>query len=528
MALKQSVAVCRTNSIGEFLCRDGGVVKILDKEHWLVPKRFGTSEEQCLVDFTKLPEEVRAWWSEMLERIYKTCSLARANDVWLAARWLNRFLQQYEIVTTDFDKLDETKWGLFAEWLEKEPSIYGRPLSFSSRGKLFVSLYVVAEQAILLDHSEVSIVTIERLKTVGKRVRRGRVGETLRRIEKRALTSEQYTDLYAMMEEEWQAYLDTPNESSAKGNLLALVACWLAFNDGLRSAEINHLTVDDVIEEPVHHKHRLHAHTPNKNPDMIPIDDVTLKIVQALISEGAEARHSLGTNLLFVRIEKPPRVLTTVHLNYRLRKMVRQHQPTSLPPDIWLPDGRTTFGTHLAFTIHNRERVRCIMRHAWATTTEIFYQAQQKLVVAGQMAKALRAEALRLTFACQRPIVDINERPEQIDILAHNPENAELEWGSCGRDIKRQGACRMAKHCFECPLLVPWVSKRHNYVAERDEYLRLAEAATNQRDRQNRLYHANLAHAHIILIDRRLEEKEHNAQPANQIRQRRPRKKGIS
>ncbi len=84
----------------------------------------------------------------------------------------------------------------------------------------------------------------------------------------------------------------------------------------------------------------------------------------------------------------------------------------------------------------------------------------------------------------------------------------------------------MAKHCFECPLLVPWVSKRHNYIAERDEYLRLAEAATNQRDRENRLYHANLAHAYVILIDHRLQENDRNGHPANQIRQRRPRRAG--
>ncbi len=241
------------------------------------------------------------------------------------------------------------------------------------------------------------------------------------------------------MEEEWQTYLDNPDAPSAKENLLALVACWLAYNDGLRSAEINQLTVDDVLVDPVHQKHRLRVHAPNKNPDMIPIDDVTLGIVQALISEGAKTRNTLGTNLLFTSLEDPPRVLTTFHLNNKLRKMVRQHRPTSLPTTIRLPDGRTTLGTHLAFTLHNRERVHRIMRHVYASTTETFYQAQQKLVVAGQMAKALQAEALRLTFACQRPIVDISERPEQVDILARNPENAELEWGSCGRDIQRQG-----------------------------------------------------------------------------------------
>ena len=204
--------------------------------------------------------------------------------------------------------------------------------------------------------------------------------------------------------------------------------------------------------------------------------------------------------------------------------MIQLHKCQSLPSDLKLADGRTTLGTHLAYTLQNRERVRRIMRHAWASTTEMYYRARQKLVVAGNMAKALQAEAWRLTIACQRPVLDIKERPDQVDILRWNPGNAELEWGSCGLDVLRQGSCRFARHCFECPLLVPWVSKRHNYVAERDEYLRKAEKAENQRDRENLLYHANLAQAHINLIDRRREENTCNATAIVPTRQRRPRR----
>jgi hypothetical protein len=64
----------------------------------------------------------------------------------------------------------------------------------------------------------------------------------------------------------------------------------------------------------------------------------------------------------------------------------------------------------------------------------------------------------------------------------------------------------------------------HNYVAERDEYLRKAEKAENQRDRENLLYHANLAQAHINLIDRRREEDTRNATAIVPTRQRRPRR----
>lgn len=61
----------------------------------------------------------------------------------------------------------------------------------------------------------------------------------------------------------------------------------------------------------------------------------------------------------------------------------------------------------------------------------------------------------------------------------------------------------MAVHCFECPLLVPWISKRHNFVYERDTYEKKAVEAANDRDRENYLRHAALPEAHILLIDRK-------------------------
>jgi hypothetical protein len=259
---------------------------------------------------------------------------------------------------------------------------------------------------------------------------------------------------------------------------------------------------------------------------MIPIEKDTLLLLRALIDAGAQARAMLKTNLLFVTGYRGPHLLSTSHLNNALRSMVQRHKCRSLPSDLKLGDGRTTLGTHLAYTLQNRERVRRIMRHAWASTTERYYRARQKLVVAGNIAKALRAEAWRLTIACQRPVLNINERLDQVDILRRNPGNAELEWGSCGLDVERQGGCRFARHCFECPLLVPWVSKRHNYVAERDEYLCKAEKAVNLRDRENLLYHANLAEAYLALIDRRGEENIQNVNASVLLRQRRPRRTG--
>ncbi len=513
----------------EFSCRDNRVVTVVDEDHWIVPMWEGSLPKQLKIDFSVLPHEVRSWWCPVLEKAYKSISLAGARGIWNAAKWLSRFLREHDMVTTDLDSLDEVDWGIYLEWLKEQNCSHGRrTLSYHYRRQMIDSLIEAAKQGSMLGLSGVSSATVDRLQ-IARRNAFKESREVIREhIEQRALTGEQYTELYTMMSEEWQRYLDSKNTSTIKVNLPGLVACWLAFNDGVRSSEINTLSVDDILLDDMYSKHRLRAHAPNKNPDMVPIDEDTLPLLQAMIDEGAAARIALGTNLLFTSVQGEPRVLTTPLLNYAVRRMIRQQECTSLPPDLKLPDGRTTLGTHLTYTIHNRERVRRIMRHKYAETTEMFYKAQQKLVVAGNIAKALRAEALRLTMACQRPVFTIAERPEQVDILGRNPDNAELEWGSCGRDIQLQGTCRSAKHCFECPLLVPWVSKRHNYVAERDKYLRLAGATENIRDRENRLYHANLAEAHIILIDRRLrlleEQTGDTGSESTPTRQRRPRR----
>ena len=512
----------------EFSCRDNRVVKVLDEDHWIAPRWEGSLPREWKMDFTVLPHEVRSWWRAVLERAYQSVSLGRAKGIWDAARWLTRFLREHDMVTTDLDSLDEVDWGIYMEWLKEQDCSNGRrKLSYHFLKQMIGSLIVAAQLGSLLELLGVSSMTVDRLRTVRRNVLKGGREVIREYIEQRSLTGEQYTELYTMMSEEWQRYLDGKNTNTTKVNLPGLVACWLAFNDGIRSSEINVLTVDDLQIDNIYGKHRLHAHAPNKNPDMVPIEQDTVLLLQAMIDEGAAARSALGTNLLFTSVQGEPRVLPTTRLNYAVRRMIRQHDCTSLPRDLKLPDGRTTLGTHLTYTVHNRERVRRIMRHKYADTTETFYKAQQKLVVAGSIAKALRAEALRLTIACQRPVITIDERPDQADILRWNPENAELEYGSCGLDIQLQGTCRSAKHCFECPLLVPWVSKRHNYVAERDEYLRLAEAANNLRDRENRLYHANLAQAHIILIDRRLRLKEETGETRSEstpTRQRRPRR----
>lgn len=490
-------------------CRGNRIVEIIDDDHWMVPRTKGGLPIQTMIDFTMLPAEVRPWWRAILRESYPSDSPVQAYGIWITAMWFNRFLVERAVVTTHLDSLTETDWGVYAQWLGTQTSA-GRPLSHDYRRGQFVWLAAAIRHAIHLGFGGVSRKSLVRLKAVSRRAFRGNARRRLQRLAKRTLPSEQYTDLYAMMAEEWQRYLD----GNPAADLPTLVACWLAFNDGVRSAEINTLVVADVLpdEREGGEKHRLRAHAPNKEPDMVPIEKDTLTLLNALIEQGKATRTELETDRLFVSAHRGPHIATTSHLNRGLRAMVKRYKSqglVSLPDDLQLPDGRPTFGTHLARAIGNREFVRRIMRHKSSWTTEALYLAIDKLGAAGAIARALRGEALRLTVSRPRPIVDLSERPDQVDIVKRNPGNATLEYGNCGLDVERQGDCRRAAHCFECPLLVPWVSKRANYVNERDEYLRLAEQATNERDRENRLYHANLAQAYILLIDRRLDmEKE--------------------
>jgi Phage integrase family len=512
----------------QFLCKGGGVVQVSDEDHWLVPYIAFHRECKMNIDFTQVQDEVRPWWRSLLEGACKTIPPNYVIVLWNTVRWFTRFLEECGLLTTKLDDLSGADWRSYAEWLKKQRSRRGLPLSSSTRRNQFAHLCMAARQAIILDLPGVLSISVERLLAVTRSAFKDKSVDTQRYIERRALNSEQYTELYAMMAEEWQLYLESEGKTRTAISLPALVACWLAFNEGVRPVELNCLTVDDLQVDDLYGKHSLLLCAPNKQPDMIPIEKDTLLLLQTLIDESAETRAALETNLLFVSRHRGPHLLSTAHLNLALRSMIQRHQCQSLPVDLKLADGRTTLGTHLAYTLQNRERVRRIMRHAWASTTEMYYRARQKLVVAGNIAKALRAEAWRLTIACQRPVLDINERPDQADILRRNPSNAELEWGSCGLDVERQGGCRMARHCFECPLLVPWVSKRHNYVAERDEYLHKAEKAENSRDRENLLYHANLAEAYLALIDRRREENIQIVAAGAPTRQRRPRRSGRS
>lgn len=458
-------------------CRGGRFVECLDDDHWKAPAWRGTVAQTFTMDLTRIPGSVRPWWRRVLREAFQVDSVAQVRGIWHTALWFCRFhAATTRPLSTTWDEWTAPDWGAYAEWLKDQIGFENRPLSHEYRRGQFLWLAAAARHAIDVGLPGTSEVTVARIQSVSRRAFRGTGTLSNQRIQRRALTREQWDELDTILADEWRAFIEGEDDST-QGFLPVVVATWLAFHHGLRSAEINRITVDDVLPDPKTERHHLRVNAPNKEPDRIPIGRDTLTMLEALVSAGEESRKMLQTRLLFVSMGTEPEILTTsstpwnrTGLTDGLRALLEKRQATNLPPDLKFPDGRLTLGTHLAYDIANRERVRQIMRHENAATTERYYRVPDKLRVARDIAAAIRSEAVRLTIACQQPIVTLDERPAHREVLARNPANAQLEYGSCGLDVARQGTCRMAVHCFECPLLVPWVSKRHNFVYERDVY----------------------------------------------------------
>ncbi|MBI2204834.1 MAG: site-specific integrase [Candidatus Rokubacteria bacterium] len=434
--------------------------------------------------------------------------MAQAYNIWATARWLNRFLAERGRLSTEFDQLEEADWADHAAWLGRQRGDHGKPLSHDYRRCQFGWIAAAVRHAQLLSLPGSTNRTLDALHAVSQRVFRGGNLIAQRRVQQRALSREQYDELYAVLAEEWRRVQEGERSPTCRGDLHALGACWLAFHDGLRPEELNVLTIDDVRADPIHEKHKLHVHAPNKDPDMVPIDRESLTILNAIVDVGRDGRDALDTRLLFVRSCPRPAILTTESLNRAVRQMLQRHDGHHLPADLQLRDGRKSLGTHLARGVGNRERVRTIMRHAWASTTELYYRGRQELEAASGIAKAIAGEVSRLSSAYRYPGQGTGERADALEQVQRHPD----------RDV------RLAAHCFDCPLLAVWASKRHNFVYERDEFQRRAVRA-GEAEGERDFEHAALTDTYVTLIDRRLSQARSTDGHPGPLRRRRPRRR---
>lgn len=134
----------------QFLCKGGGIVHVTDEDHWVVPYIAYHRELKQKIDFTELNKGVRVWWRSLLEGAFQSFPPNQVIHIWITVRWFTRFLEEYGILTTRLDDLSSADWRSYAEWLKKQSSRRGHPLSSDFRRSQFVDLCRAAKQAMML------------------------------------------------------------------------------------------------------------------------------------------------------------------------------------------------------------------------------------------------------------------------------------------------------------------------------------------------------------------------------------------
>ncbi|GMA60810.1 hypothetical protein GCM10025859_12500 [Alicyclobacillus fastidiosus] len=144
------------------------------------------------------------------------------------------------------------------------------------------------------------------------------------------------------------------------------------------------------------------------------------------------------------------------------------------------------------------------MGHEKALTTDTYYITLAQSQLSHNVYDALHRESLRLATYYKRPIDDLSlELPEAYDLLQQNPER-DIDEGICTvpqTTSTLADSCVRASSCLDCPFLVPESRKRQAFVEERDLYIRRAAETTDSRIQQQRLRHAAMANAYVVLID---------------------------
>lgn len=289
-------------------------------------------------------------------------------------------------------KLTETEWGDFDEFLKMQCIGKGeRTLSLSTRRNIFESLKALMKVAII---ENLGNVTFEDLETIERGSRRRFRDYRLlcsQRAAKLSLTEQEADHFYAIISAERRAWINW-KEERRKGkppDLLAAAAAWLAVDEGIRPEEINVLSVKDIIVDD--EKYKLHLNASNKKEDIIQIHEKTYQFLRLVVDWGVEARSLLGTDHLFVSPVPKPRVITSKHLNSRIRTLLRKYRhiyPLERP-DLILASLRKTLGASLGSSGRDIEEVRRIMRHEDSATTKTYYINQNKAQLSKSIAETL-------------------------------------------------------------------------------------------------------------------------------------------
>jgi len=445
--------------------------------------------------------------------LFRLCAIHRRDRVPMLLYYglwhLNDYLAGSD---EDFAHWTETNWGAFARWLEDR-------LSLKSRYSYLIGIKIALELAALEGEGDIEFRDVECLSNALRRYFRDGNLLSSQRAARRAWTSQEREFLIVLLKEEWwtwRRWFKGPHRrpsSPPTGDLLAVAAAYLCWEETVRPEEINALTVEDVDFET----HRLHLHAPNKEAQYIEPSPPAMTLLKAVITWGAAAREALGTTRLFVEPYPRPRPIGSRHLNKRLRKLLQKYRDTYpiARPDVLLADGRKTLGSILASGTQDRTLVQLTMRHRSSGTTHVYYIRQGKQALSNNVARALSYYANRLAIAWNEPVIadPVNESSEDVaDTLRRNSNHA-TPYGACSRDVEHEGDCNLAIHCGNCPKLIPMASKIDNFASERDLFVSLAKKAQEAgqiRMYENHMHRAGMLDAHLQNIHWRLAQEVKN------------------
>lgn len=501
-----------------FRCRDGEIVTVVDDDHWIVPLRWPSIRRQRF-DFTRFSPSDRSWWQSVLAEALRVGSVSAAIVIWYAAQKFRVFMQARGESSVGFDQMTTADWAAFVETI--------KTLRPDHRRTFFYGLRTAIDHAINVGLAGVSSKTADRVRRLSRQANRGYRGAVRRRTQERLLDSGTIDRFYHVMREEWRCYTAEQQPGNRYARLPALAALWLSVHAGVRAAEINVAMVEDVKIEPTGIASVLHLHARNKADRVIPIDGDTALILQALIREGEPARRRLQTSHLFVSVTGRPRMLTTTGngLTARVRAMLKRYELGEVARTFRFGDGRIALGSHLAVAVTDRDTVRRALGHSSSQTTDLYYLGRLKLEVMARVASVLRPEMTRLVAAYDAGAAEDTQIGEDAATpAAGTVDRSTAPTGDQTGAETRQGSCRVAAHCFECPLLVLWATKRPNALYELEICQRRIGEAVPDEDRQRLRAHTKLIQEHVQRIDQCGEGSPH-AVNTNKTRRRRRRRR---
>jgi hypothetical protein len=295
---------------------------------------------------------------------------------------------------------------------------------------------------------------------------------------------------------------------------------------GVRAPEFNSLRRGDLRVDRERGQHELYLHAHNKRDDYIPVDDVFVEVWLLCEEWDKEARASVSDEegdspdagfVYSSRYSRPRKALPlhTIDLNslflpyfykkwfkYEVggRPLLHAENDTSRP--LWCPYSkyRNAFAVHFTDRERNRHLTKEVLRHADVSTSERFYLNHTKLDHAKKVYHALKPEAQMLVMGLKNPLeAGISEETFEKAKAA----GALLPHGVCGVAMDG-GSCVRASGCLACPHLVVIASRKPRFEADRDQFLKKAEALQARGDirgAENALSQAKLCQAHITRIN---------------------------